>query len=64
MVEFIKTAMPPTGSSSRNDHMGAINKVPTDNGQDTTSGDGNGYRLSYSEALNDGQPRQTSTQQQ
>ena len=32
MVEFIKTAMPPTGSSSRNDHMGVINKVPTDNG--------------------------------
>ena len=64
MVEFIKTAMPPTGSSSRNDHMGVINKVPTDNGQDTTPGDGDGHRLSYSEALNDGQPRQTSTQQQ
>ena len=38
--------------------------MPTDNGQDTTPGDGDGHRLSYSEALNDGQPRQTSTQQQ
>ena len=64
MVEFIKTAMPPTGSSSRNGHMGVINKVSTDNDQDTTPGDGDGHRLSYSEALNDGQPRQTSTQQQ
>ena len=47
MAEFIKTAMPLTGSCSRNDQMGAINKVPTDNGHDTTPGDGNGYRLIF-----------------
>ena len=42
MVEIIKAAMPSTGSSSRNDHVSAIIKVPTDNKQDTTSGgDGN-----------------------
>ena len=65
MVEIMKSAMPSTGSSSRNDHAGAINKVPTDNGQDTTSGgDGNSSKYSYSEALSDGQQKQAITTQQ
>ena len=45
MVEIIKTVMPSTRSTNRNDQVGAINKVPTDSDQDATSGSGNGNRL-------------------
>ena len=56
--------MPSTKSTNRNDQVGAINKVPTDSDHDATSGGGNGNKLSYSEALNDGQQKQASIQQQ